>query len=114
MTQTAIVNYHVHADHRQAYHIDAGGAVGKLISPEHAVTEVKVLDERAEGAATTFETDSVGFTTFLTTIKSFGPDQSWKSIYDAELTRLLTKEVHAKDVIIFDHTVRVDDPNSDR
>lgn len=114
MPRTAIVNYHVHSDHRQAYHIDAGGVAGKIIAPEHAVTEVEVFDERAVGVGTTFDAESVGFTWFPTTVKSFGDDQDWQGTYDAELKQLLATEVDAKEVIIFDHTVRVDDPNSDR
>ncbi|MCF2905086.1 hypothetical protein L0666_08810 [Octadecabacter sp. CECT 8868] len=113
MTQTATVNYHVHKPERQAFELDAGGIVGNLIAPELAPTQVQVFDERAVGASTTFEEASVGFTTSPTKVRAFdGPD--WQHTYDAELTTLLTAEIDAKEVIIFDHTLRTDDPDAAR
>jgi hypothetical protein len=114
MTQMATVNYHVHKPERQAFELDAGGIVGNLISPELAPTEVSVFDERAVGVATTFEDASVAFTDFPTKVQTFGKDQSWRKTYDAELTQLLSDEINAKEVVIFDHTVRVDDPEAVR
>lgn len=114
MTQTATVNYHVHKPERQAFELDAGGIVGNLIAPELAPTQVEVFDERAVGANTTFEDASVAFTTFPTKVGSFEGGASWQETYDAELTKLLTDEIDAKEVIIFDHTVRTDDPDAAR
>ncbi|MEM8801924.1 MAG: hypothetical protein AAGF55_05265 [Pseudomonadota bacterium] len=113
MTRTATVNYHVHAPERQAYQIDAGGVVGKIVSPEHAVTEVQLTDVRTDGGVS-FGRDSVGFLTAPSTVSVFDQDHSWRDAYDQELTSLLTREVGAKEVIVFDHTVRVDDPNATR
>jgi hypothetical protein len=114
MPLTGTVNYHVHRDHRQAFEIDAGGVVGKLISPELATTEIPVLDTRSGQAAPSFERDSVGFATAASQVKGFSPSNQWQAIYDRELTDLLSLELGAKEVVIFDHTVREDDPNSDR
>jgi len=114
MTKTALVNYHAHKPHRQAFELDAGGIVGNLISPELAPTEVNVYDERGVGAATTFEGSSVGFSSFPTAVRKFDDTANWHTIYDQELTNLLTSELAAKEVVIFDHTVRVDDPDADR
>lgn len=114
MTQTATVNYHVHKPERQAFELDAGGIAGNLISPELVATEVTVFDERAVGVATTFEEASVAFAEFPTKVREFDEDLSWKGKYDAELTVMLRNEVDAKEVIIFDHTVRVDDPDAVR
>ena len=38
----------------------------------------------------------------------------WQATYDSELTQLLSDQIGAKEMIIFDHTVRTDDPNADR
>ncbi len=114
MTQVATVNYHVHKPERQAFELDAGGIEGNLISPELAPTEVKVFDERAVGVATTFEDASVAFTDFPTKVQSYADDTNWRDTYDAELTKLLQDELNAKEVIIFDHTLRVDDPDAVR
>ncbi|WP_170334467.1 CmcJ/NvfI family oxidoreductase [Ruegeria arenilitoris] len=113
MIPKATVNYHVHAPTRQAYHIDAGGVVGELISPEQVVTEVELSDVRA-GASVNFAGDSVGFFNSRSEVSIFGKDRAWQPAYDQELTDLLTREIGAKEVIVFDHTVRVDDPNAIR
>lgn len=108
------VNYHVHKPERQAFHIDAGGVVGKMISPELKETRINVHDVRSGDVSVDFATDSVSFATFPTAVANFSNSDDWQPTYDAELTRLLSAEVGAKDVIIFDHTVRTDDPNAVR
>ena len=113
MTRTGTVNYHVHKPERQAFHIDAGGVVGNLISPELAATEVPVRDVRKGEARVSFQADSVAFRHFPTNVTSFA-GEAWEATYDRELTELLTRELGAKEVVLFDHTVRIDDPNSDR
>ncbi len=113
MSRTALVNYHIHADTRQAYHIDAGGVVGELLSPPHAVTEVKLNDIRQDKQVS-FPADSVAFLTAPSDVSSFDGSNDWQEVYNRELTSLLTKELNAKEVVVFDHTVRIDDPNSTR
>ncbi|MEM7443925.1 MAG: hypothetical protein AAF414_11410, partial [Pseudomonadota bacterium] len=63
MPRVATVNYHVHRPNRQAFHIDAGGVAGNLISPELVATKVPVNDVRAGEASVSFNRDSVAFTT---------------------------------------------------
>ncbi|MEM7268852.1 MAG: CmcJ/NvfI family oxidoreductase [Pseudomonadota bacterium] len=113
-TPTALVNYHVHKPERQAFHIDAGGVTGNLVSPELANTEVPLSDLRANAVAVSFVKDSVAFARHASGIRDFGEDRAWLCAYDAELTELLSTEIGAKEVIIFDHTVRIDDPNAAR
>jgi hypothetical protein len=114
MTQTTTVKYHVHKPERQAFELDAGGLAGNLISPELVPTQVAVLDERAGGVETHFEDASVAFTVFPTQVPDFDDDQRWRETYAAELTKLLSREIDAQEVIIFDHTLRVDDPEATR
>jgi hypothetical protein len=114
MTQTATVNYHVHKPERQWFELNAGGIVGNLIAPELAPTQVRVFDERGFGTGTAFKDASVGFANFPSQVYSFEDGQSWRGIYDAELTKLLTDEIDAKEVIVFDHTVRRDDTDAAR
>jgi len=113
MTQIATVNYHVHKPDRQSFELDAGGVVGNLISPELAPTKVEVRDMRDAKAGASFDKTSVGFTTCRTAVSSF-TGSAWQDTYDAELTTLLQSEIGAQNVIVFDHTLRVDDPNADR
>lgn len=114
MPTVGTVNYHVHSPTRQAYQIDAGGVVGRLISPEHAVTDVKVHDVRAGEARVSFAEDSVGFVHIPTQVASFTDADGWQPAYEQELTAFLVWELGAREVVVFDHTVRVDDPNSTR
>lgn len=113
MARTGHVNYHIHAPGRQAFEIDAGGIVGNLISPELVETEVDLHDLRQSGA-TNFATDGVGFERSPSQVASFDNDNAWQPAYDAELTELLTRQIDAREVVIFDHTVRIDDPNATR
>ncbi len=108
------VNYHVHKPERQAFHLDAGGVVGKMISPELLTTEISVNDVRTDPVSVDFKSDSVSFAHCPTAVNSFADGDDWQATYDAELTELLTDEPGAKEVVIFDHTVRTDDPNAVR
>ncbi|WP_271951650.1 CmcJ/NvfI family oxidoreductase [Ruegeria faecimaris] len=114
MTQTATVNYHVHKPERQAFELDAGGIVGNLIAPELAPTEVKVRDARRSATDPSFEDDAVAFSFVPTAVSFAQDDDAWQAEYDAELTSLLTTKLDAQEVIIFDHTIRVDDPDAAR
>ncbi|MEO0915831.1 MAG: CmcJ/NvfI family oxidoreductase [Pseudomonadota bacterium] len=113
MARTATVNYHVHKDERQAFELDAGGIVGNLISPELAPTEVPLHDLRTAAQGVRFAEDAVEFVRVPSGVSDFSGD-GWQATYDAELTALLTERLGARDVVIFDHTVRVDDPDATR
>ena len=112
MSQVGTVNYHVHKPERQAFEIDSGGVVGCLVSPELVPTEVDVLDER-DGVHVSFQADSVALQTAPSVVNDF-TGAGWQEVYDQELTALLRDTLGAAEVVVFDHTVRVDDPNSDR
>ena len=49
-----------------------------------------------------------------THVASFTNDDGWQSVYDQELAALLSRKLGAREVIVFDHTVRVDDPSNAR
>lgn len=114
MLRTASVNYHVHKPERQAFHIDADGVTGRLISPELAATDVGVVDVRGDAKSVGFAQDSLAFFDAPTNVASFTGEDGWQASYDAELTALLAAELQAREVVVFDHTVRVDDPDSNR
>jgi len=114
MQATAMVNYHVTSDKQQAFHIDANGEKGKIVSPELAPTQVKVKDVRDGNIQLNFWEDSLLYVQSPSVIKDFTQSQDWRETYNAELSRLLAEQLGAKEVIIFDHTIRIDDPDSDR
>lgn len=113
MARTATVKYHIHKDERQAFELDAGGIVGNLISPELAATDVGLSDVRNADVEVRFKTDAVEFFTRPSAVGDFNRDD-WQSTYDRELTNLLTEKFGVRDVIVFDHTIRVDDPDATR
>ncbi|MEL7167462.1 MAG: CmcJ/NvfI family oxidoreductase [Pseudomonadota bacterium] len=113
MSHHGTVNYHVHKPERQAFEIDAGGVVGCLVSPELVPIKVNVRDVRSDDTGVSFQQDSVAFQTFPSAVNDFS-GEDWHESYDRELTDLLVKSLGAKEVVVFDHTVREDDPTSDR
>ena len=113
MHSTATVNYHIASPEEQAFHIDAGGEDGKLISPVLVPTEIKVRNAR-NGAEVDFARDSVAFVKSVSAVREFETSNDWQETYNSELRDLLTREIGARETIVFDHTVRVDDRNSTR
>lgn len=114
MTVTATVNYHVASTGRQAYHIDADGVPGRLLSPVLVPTSVPLNDIRMGGTPVDFANDSVVFAEIPTSVQNFCQADGWRDIYDRELKAVLRKQIGAQDIVVFDHTVRVDDQNADR
>lgn len=114
MTITAQVNYHVTSDETQAFHIDAGGEKGKLVSPELVATSIAVQDVRTAELNLNFMSDSVAYFERPSQVKTFDDQRKWQATYDRELVDLLTEKIGAREVIVFDHTVRIDDPHSGR
>lgn len=112
--QTGTVNYHFHSAERQAYVIDAGGVKGELVSPKHDRREITLLDVKAGEATLSFVNDAVEFAHYPTAEEDFDAGRGWVARYDQELSALLRDKLGAKECVIFDHTVREDDPNSTR
>ncbi|WP_343211672.1 hypothetical protein QEZ52_22160 (plasmid) [Aliisedimentitalea scapharcae] len=104
MPQTVMVNYHVHSPRRQAFHIDAGGVVGTVVSPELGETEVPLRNLRGPETDLTFARDGVAFISAPTRVRSFVTVQEWQTDYDAELTAPLTRGVGTKEVAVFNIT----------
>ncbi|MEM7156428.1 MAG: CmcJ/NvfI family oxidoreductase [Myxococcota bacterium] len=109
----ATVNYHVQSAHRPTYQIDAGGVTGKIVSPEHVETTVRVKDVRSGEASVSFSDDAVMFEHLPTGVTSF-EQGDWRATYDRELASLLKARVGAHEVLVFDHTIREDDRSSSR
>ncbi len=113
MKRKATVNYHVHKPYRQAFELDASGIAGNLISPELTPTSVTLTDMRATTTSVAFASDAVEFTPLETRVQDFS-GSAWKQSYEAELTSILREKLGAREVAVFDHTVRTDDPDATR
>lgn len=115
MSTTATVNYHVRSAKPQAYCIDAGGVEGKVQSPVQVPIKVIVKDLREGELSVGFITDSIVFVESPSTVRDFeSAPANWEKTYNQELKGILTSQISAKEIIIFDHTIRIDDPNSGR
>lgn len=110
----ASVNYHVKKRTSQAFEFDVDGIVGNLVSPELVETKIKVTDLRGSEARTEFDSDGIEFLDYASAIEDFENGDGWKATYDQELVELLKARIGANEVIVFDHTVRVDDPQAAR
>lgn len=114
MQTKARVNYHVKKNIPQAFVLDGDGMSGQLIAPELAPTEVQVDDLRSSHKHLNFNDDGVSFVTSPTKVSRFCEGENWRDPYEAELINLLKQTIGAKEVIVFDHTVRVDEPEATR
>ena len=114
MTTNAIVNYHLRTEEKQAFRFDVDGIIGNLVSPELAPTDILVKDLRQETHSVEFDRDGIVFAHAPSQIQNFEDGLDWQAHYDAELCALLTEQIGAKEVIVFDHTVRIDDPDATR
>lgn len=114
MSRTGMVNYHVHKPERQAFEIDAGGIEGNLVSPELMTTEIALTDLRDGNATAAFEADGFAFAKAPTRVTDFARQVDWQAVYDRELDALLRQAIGAQEVIVFDHTLRTDDPRAKR
>lgn len=114
MPQIATVSYHVHKPEPQAFIVDPGGVAGALESPETVVHEVSVADLRQGDTTTQFARDGIAFVHAAPGVTITETGDAWKTDYEKSLRELTLQETGAREVIIFDHTIRVDDPASAR
>ena len=114
MSIQARVNYHVRKDAPQAFAFDVDGIAGNLTSPELTSTDVRVMDVRESDQIPAFNTDGIVFVDHSSSVSDFESGTAWRDTYDAELIGLLKQQISAAEVIVFDHTVRIDDPTAKR
>lgn len=114
MHVSASVNYHVHKNEPQAFEFDVDGIIGNLVSPELVTTPIEVRDLRDQAHATRFDADGILFVEQASAVHDFAPSTDWQATYDAELEQLLKSNIGATEVIVFDHTARIDDPDAAR
>jgi len=109
-----IVRYHRPSDTRQAYRIDADGEVGRLDAPPYERVEVDLHDVRRLPEPPRFHADGLKFVAVPPIPTPVPDDPVWRAVADAAVADLLGRSIDAEEVLVFDHTVRVDDPASTR
>ncbi|WP_394182619.1 CmcJ/NvfI family oxidoreductase [Marinomonas posidonica] len=113
MNITASVNYHVTSTQPQAFCFEVDGIVGNLVTPELVATRVEVKDCRDGMNQIRFDDEGVAFLLSESVVSHFTGDD-WQAQYDQEIADLLTRHIGAKEVLVFDHTVRIDAQDADR
>ncbi len=114
MTIKATVNYHVKSQQSQAFHFDVDGIAGNLLSPELVETPVYVQDLGDGAYPVNFNDDGILFTHSPSSVSHFSNTSDWQTAYETEITELLKHSIHAQEVYVFDHTLRIDDPKATR
>lgn len=115
MNVKASVNYHIKSHEPQAFLFDVDGIAGNLIAPALVETEIDVQDIRGKACNVNFKDDGILFVEHMSSITHFDNDNDdWQAQYDEEIITLLTHNINAQEVIVFDHTIRVDNVKSER
>lgn len=114
MIKTAHVNYHVKTAFQQYFIVDAEGIEGNIIAPELVQHSVRVEDIRDTKEGLSFDTDSLLFVRAPSSIKQFEAGNTCCRGYEAELEQIVKSHLGAAEVIVFDHTIRVDQSQSTR
>lgn len=114
MKHSATVNYHIKKGIPQSFEFDVDGIEGNLVSPELTACDIQVTDLRGMENRVSFDTDSLTFAQMASRVQEFDDEQLWQETYNGELTALLRSEIGATEVIVFDHTVRIDDGDATR
>ena len=72
--------------------------------------EITIHDGRPIAEELDMEVQGFEFLKYDTAVTDFTDDEQVKNIYYPELEKLLLERTGAKEVLIFDHTIRVGDP----
>jgi len=109
----ASVNYHVKKPFTQAFEFDVDGIDGNLVSPELVATSIEVHDLRNSNTSPNFSTHGITF------LEKLGPvpypfSNKDEQAYNKEIEAMLASQINAKDILVFDHTIRIDDESASR
>ncbi len=108
---TAAIRYHAPWERHPSIHIDVGGVPGARLDPPLVARTISLVDARSEEGAVAFASDGLVFVYAPTRVKRLGDIDSERAVYDAELGALVARELDAEEVVVFDHTLRIDGPS---
>jgi hypothetical protein len=115
-TQTirASFNYVVPTGRPAIRYIDWPEMEHNAVPPEYELREMTVRDGRP--LRDTFELDVHGFkfVDHHTQVRDFADEAERARVYDPEVQALVKKHSGASDVVVFDHTIRITDDESQR
>jgi hypothetical protein len=89
---------------------ESGGGRSDPKTGQYEMKEVTIHDGRPIAAELDMEVDGFEFLEYETAVTDFADDDQVCNIYYPELEKLLLERTSAKEVVIFDHTIRIGDP----
>ena len=113
-TIRAAFNYVVPTGRPAIRYIDWPEMEHNAVPPEYELREMVIRNGRP--LRDTFELDVHGFV-FVehnTQVKDFADEAERKRVYDPEVQALIKKHSGASEVVVFDHTIRISDDDSQR
>lgn len=90
--------------------VSEGGGRNDPKTGQYEMKEVTIHDGRPDADRFALETDGFKFMSYDTAVTDFTDDDQVRDIYYPELEKLLLAETSAEKVVIFDHTIRIGDP----
>jgi hypothetical protein len=103
---TGTIHYHAPWEPSPAILIDADGVAGRRIDPPLEAREVQLVDARDTPVA--FASDGIAFVEAPTDATDFQDPEVLRR-YEEALAQVVAEVTGAREVVIFDHTVRTDD-----
>ena len=89
---------------------ETGGGRSDPKTGQYEMKEVTIHDGRPIAVELDMEVDGFEFLEYETAVTDFADDDQVRNIYYPELEKLLLERTSAKEVVIFDHTIRIGDP----
>ena len=110
----ASFNYVIPTGRPAVRYIDWPEMEANAVPPEYELREMVVRNGRP--LRQTFDLDTHGFVfvNHHTKVQDFASEEERKRVYDPEMQALIRKHSGASDVVVFDHTIRITDDQSQR
>lgn len=104
----ARVNYLIPPLGRNAVHVVPPGTGESKREGEYASTPVMIRDARLNKPAPTLDENGFAFTGQVSVVRDFRDDDEVRSVYYPEMTSLVRRATGAREVVVFDHNIRLD------
>ncbi|MGZ5150588.1 MAG: CmcJ/NvfI family oxidoreductase, partial [Burkholderiales bacterium] len=113
-TIRASFNYVVPTGKPAIRYIDWPEMEHNAVPPQYELREMAVRDGRPLRDTFSFDIQGFVFVDHHTKMQNFADEAERKRVYDPEVQALIKKHSGASDVIVFDHTIRITDDESQR
>ena len=110
-TVTGVLQFTVPTGEKLVTQVSAtGGGRDDAKTGTYEMKEITVHDGRPIADELDMEVQGFEFLEYPTAVTDFTDDEQVRNIYYPELEKLLLERTGAKEVLIFDHTIRIGDP----